>query len=92
MSINLHCEEVELWQTPTWVTEMCLSVSNPADGVCDGGWRGVLHRYKIWVRMHSQGIWENQEDYEHEQARINAHLKDLDAAAKKKRSLTFYSM
>lgn len=87
MSINLHCEEATVWQTPTWVTEMCMS--RGANGRPDGGWKGVLRRYKIWLRAQAYEGGKLDKDF---QEAIEDHLKDLDAAAKKKRSLTFYSM
>jgi len=43
MSMNLHCKEVDLWQTPTHITYMCYSNKN-------GGWKGILYRYSEWVR------------------------------------------
>ena len=33
MSMNLECSELDLWQTPTWVTYICFSNY-------DGGWMG----------------------------------------------------
>ena len=98
MSINLTCKEVELWQTPTWVTDMCVSVSRPPtkkpDGrwrfaSSDGGWRGVLFRYTCWVKARTEGAWANREDLEGMRDAVNRHLAELAKAVKKHKKLTF---
>lgn len=88
MSHNLTCDEVELWQTPTWVTDICLSIRK-AGNMPDGGWEGVLFRYKAWIQSHSQGRWNNREAFNAMNASIDEHMKVLDKAVKSNGSLTF---
>jgi len=85
MSMNLHCEEVELWQTPTWVTYII-------DSKGDGGWKGILRRYKIWVESHTQGVWSNRKELDSMRELVSHHIKELDRAAKSNRKLSFYIM
>lgn len=86
MSMNLYCDEIELYQTPTYITYMCLSYNKR--GRPDGGWKGVLKRYKVWVcnRVNS---WPTQEDYDEWQRNIDTHLKAVDEAVKKHGRLHF---
>ena len=82
MSMNLHCKEVELWQTPTWVTYLI-------ESDMDGGWKGVLKRYKMWVESHTQGSFESEEALNFKREIVNDHLKQLDHAVKDNRKLHF---
>lgn len=81
MSINLYCEQMELWQTPTHITYMCYSNN-------DGGWRGVRYRYSHWVKSHLNGSWKDQKAYEAEKERVDEHLRQLH----KFKELKFYTM
>jgi hypothetical protein len=76
MNLTLHDGEdgsqIELWQTPTWVTWVCLSY-NPDTKEPDGGHEGVRRRYKQWVESHRNGVW-NDEDFEYEKERVDKHL------------------
>jgi len=80
MSMNLYLSEgeegpeIRLWQTPTFVTEMCLSYK---DGHPDGGMEGVLRRYQIWVRSHADGIWNSKEELEMMRARVRSHIDEI---------------
>jgi len=53
MNLTLHDgedgPEIELWQTPTHITWMCLSY-NPETKEPDGGHEGVRRRYLEWVK------------------------------------------
>ena len=78
MSKNLTLHEangkdVHLWQTPSFITDMCLSVNQA--GIFDGGMEGVRRRYIIWVNSHQNGMWESGEDLEHMRERIKEHTK-----------------
>ena len=83
MSLNLRCDQVELLQTPTWITEICYSNS-------DGGWAGILFRYEKWVSSSLDGVWKNKEDYDHTYKFVSEHIKSLRDAVKKNKSLKFY--
>lgn len=51
--------EIGLWQTPTWVTWICLSF-DPTTKDPDGGHEGVRRRYVEWVKSHADGVWTDQ--------------------------------
>jgi len=78
MSLNLHCKEVDLWQTPTHITMMCYSNN-------DGGWEGIRYRYLQWVASHTNGVWKNPQDLADEKTRVKEHTDRLMS----KKSLTF---
>lgn len=82
MSMNLHCEEVELWQTPTWVTYICYSNG-------DGGWKGILYRYEQWVKGRLNGVWKKDYEYTDMKQTIDEHLAIINNAVKKHKKLTF---
>jgi len=44
--MNLHCEEVELYQTPTWVTWLCY-YSN-YDKKIPSTWQDIREKYILW--------------------------------------------
>ena len=83
MSMNLHLSEgvegpeTSLWQTPTHITEMCLSYDRKNGGVPDGGMVGVMRRYQIWVRSHTNGVWNSREELDGMRERVNTHLEDI---------------
>lgn len=52
MSMNLHCSEVPLVQTPTCITYMCLG---PHDNP-EKDWRAIRDRYIKWLESHWQGL------------------------------------
>ncbi len=78
MSLNLTLNdgkngpEIPLWQTPTWVTLVCLS-HNPETNEFDGGHNGIRRRYIKWVESHANKNWENSKDLDRE--KIKNHIK-----------------
>ena len=79
MSINLHCNEVELWQTPTHITNMCFSNN-------DGGSQGIKYRYLEWVKSHLNGVFQNKQEMNEKQEHIKAHIEEINSFKK----LTFF--
>ena len=71
MGMNLHCDETDLWQTPTYITDMCMSLDD--NGNPDGGMEGVRKRYLMWVRGRLNGAWRTKEDYEIEEMIVQEH-------------------
>ena len=71
MSMNLHCDEMDLWQTPTYITYMSMSLDN--NGNPDGGMEGVRKRYLMWVKSRLNGVWRDQEEYEIEKMNVEEH-------------------
>lgn len=51
MSMNLGCEEMELWETPTYISYMCLCVGKNKNGryIVDKDWKAIRFRYIEWV-------------------------------------------
>ena len=68
MSMNLKCSHAELWQTPTYITNMCLLHDDPVK---------VLQSYKLWVLSHLNGVWEDQDDYNNIKALVRDHCNTL---------------
>ena len=83
MSKNLHLTEgeegpeINLWQTPTFITEMCLSYDST--GQPDGGMTGVMRRYQIWVWSQTNGVWNSTEEFEEMRARVQTHIEQIQA-------------
>jgi hypothetical protein len=84
MSMNLHCKEVELWQTPTYITNMCFYQFDRSRD----GWRNILYRYLEWVKHFSDGVWESEEEYNDMRERIKDHIIELNSFSE----LHFYIM
>lgn len=79
MSLNLTLHngengpQIPLWQTPTWVTFICLSY-DPETNEPDGGHEAVRRRYIQWVKQHINGKWDSVEDLEYERERVKEHI------------------
>jgi hypothetical protein len=76
--MNLYAEdekghEVELWQTPTWITRLCLYRHNGKKRK----WKDTLHLYSQWVDQHTQGVWHSEEEYKDMKTRVDEHLYEL---------------
>ena len=70
MSMNLLCNHLELWQTPTFITNMCRLHDDPV-------WS--LMAYRHWVVSQLDGVWENREkEYENLERCIKDHCTELD--------------
>jgi hypothetical protein len=82
MSMNLTLydndtgQDIELWQTPSYITWMCLSY-NPETKEPDGGHEGVRRRYIEWVKSHVNGVWKDVEELHHETLRTWDHIKEI---------------
>ena len=66
MSMNLHCNQLDLWQTPTFVTYMCTMqpeghVGNDLTG--DDAKR-ALHMYIQWAKDQNVKVTRTAEDAE----------------------------
>ena len=90
MSMNLHCKEMDLRQTPTCITNMCVYVGVGKDGhgVQDKNWKAIRYRYIQWVKSHLNGVWEDPDDYEWVRKSIEEHIDELMSFKK----LHFYVM
>lgn len=69
MSINLHCNKIDLWQTPTYITYMCLETSTL---------KSALKAYLYWISNQSIKVIKTPEDQkladqQREQIRIHTN-------------------
>lgn len=82
MNLTLHDGEygpqIDLWQTPTWVTWICLSY-DPDTGTPDGEHAGVRRRYIQWVKSHLNGLWTDEEELEWERERVKIHTEEVNS-------------
>ena len=78
MSLNLTLvsestgKEINLWQTPTYITFMCLS-SDPETLLPDGGMLAVRRRYLLWLDSNLNGVWKSSEDLDAMREDISEH-------------------
>ncbi|KKL99996.1 hypothetical protein LCGC14_1808850 [marine sediment metagenome] len=93
MSMNLHCDEIELEQIPTWITYMIYSPDKNNDPC--GGWHGVLYRLKQWYGHEKQIAFNSAADNPREQEWIDIdYLNKIEClnSAADRGPLTFYIM
>ena len=82
MSMNLTLtdkttdRDIDLWQTPTFITWMCLSY-NPETKEPDGGQEGVRRRYLEWVSSRTDGVWKDKEELDWMCERVRQHSKTI---------------
>jgi len=83
MNLTLHDgedgPEVELWQTPTFITWMCLSY-DPETQAPDGGHEGVRRRYLIWIEGQLSGVWKDMDEFRFLKKEIDEHTKLINSA------------
>jgi len=77
MSMNLHADKLELWQTPTWVTHVCLYTENEKGEQVKDTWRSTRFRYAAWVKGSLNGVWNDPSDYERQSTLVKEHLSRL---------------
>ncbi len=83
MSMNLVAfvgkEEVNLYQTPTHITYMCLMNK---DGLIEHELTGdeakrALFLYLEWVKSTNNGVWEDEEALESARQRLGFHVSSI---------------
>ena len=73
MSMNLHCDETELWQTPTWLSYVALYDA-------DGKQRSVKetqHIYLSWVESTCNGRYELASQAREQRDLVNYHIEKV---------------
>lgn len=74
MSMNLHCDEMELYQTPTKVTYECIQSE-------DDSWEVIRDRYIAWVRSQYEKMprttQEEEFDYKDKKEWCEDHISEL---------------
>ncbi len=73
MSMNLHSPQLDLWQTPTWLTYLALY---DADGN-ERTLKEKKHIYASWVKGQSNGAYAGTEAADRMRVRISDHLSNL---------------
>jgi len=78
MSMNLNARvdgrDVELWQTPTQITNMICVNSEGMIGTLTGKEaKRALHSYRAWVSGSMNGAWETEE-YNRRRAVVDEHI------------------
>jgi hypothetical protein len=66
--MNLHCNKIDLWQTPTHITYMCLV---PEDPVL------ALKMYTIWVESTTSGVWESSDALMLARDNVHSHIDEV---------------
>lgn len=80
MSINLYCNKKDLWQTPSQITDMCMT---QADGTIAFELTGkkakhALYIYRSWVQGSTDGVYHTKEDADYSQAMAKGEIMDID--------------
>jgi len=98
MSMNLHLkvddQEIDLWQTPTSITHMCLVNHNfeiqfEVEG--EAALRAIAI-YTTWVRSTLNGIWDDEEDLRTHQVFVSDHISDIKNAVTKGHKVNVYQL
>ena len=93
MSMKLHCDFVELWQTPTSITKMCLFDGSilyyPILRKKEA--RRALSLYKIWASGTIDGAWSDEGELSEAREALRLHLDEVDQAILK-RGLEVYAV
>lgn len=83
MSMNLHCKQVELWQTPTKITYMCMTFAKgKVTSVKGKRAAAALKRYLWWACLMDL-VWTGTKEELREEVRIRrVHEKEVLQAIK----------
>jgi len=71
--MNLHCKEIELCQTPTYITWLCFFGDYNKHEI--DNWENIREKYIAWYQG-TRGFY-TEEDYE-----LQSHIKNLRAQKK----------
>lgn len=76
--MNLHCNMIELWQTPTYITYMCMTFDDgePKTRVNGNQAKEALQRYIHWIKRPLGGAWNVREVRSHNDA-VRFHLEEI---------------
>lgn len=79
MSMNLYCNKIELWQTPTYISYMCMVSSSGLilSVVKNKRAKQALYCYIHWVKSTLNGVWEDPEVLQINTDNVNDHIKDI---------------
>jgi hypothetical protein len=98
MSINMYLtvdgKEVSLWQTPTYITYMCMTTDN---GVFEYELTGkqakaAIARYFEWVSSHADGVFQSSEEADSMRSIVKEHINAVRHAIMKAKRVVVYAM
>lgn len=86
MSMNLNCNLVELWQTPTSITYMCLETDQGFLNEVKGKQaKAALARYIHWIKGSANGIYKSPKEADTARKYINDHIEEVNKVIKNKK-------
>jgi hypothetical protein len=97
MSVNLNLtvdnKPVDLWQTPTEVTYMCLITDNGEFNweLTGNKARAAIARYIAWARSRSDGVYKNRKDADDKRRLVKEHTDRIEATISKARQIKVYA-
>ena len=68
--MNLYCDEIELWQTPTWLSELAVYD-------CNGEERDVeetIYIYTSWVESTLNWCFQSAEEAAEDRKKVKEHI------------------
>ena len=81
MSMNLHCNKVDLWQTPTHISYMCTMNEEGARYEVTGKEaKRALFSYIEWVKSTLNGVYSTPEEiqnYERHKESVQYHIEEV---------------
>ena len=95
MSMNLHCNNVELWQTPTYITYMCMALKDGYSFEFKGvNARRALYAYMQWAMSRFDSFCGTDEELKVHNANRKYAVEHCDTVreAIKSRGLRVYVM
>ena len=84
MSMNLHCNRIELQQTPTHITYMCMVQPNGQISPVVTGQKAkhALQIYIQWLQGKTDGIFHSTEDLERVRKFMNEEIESIEILLK----------
>lgn len=79
LTLKVNGRNIELWQTPTYITYMCLMGSDGkhSDKTEIEEAKRAIYCYLTWVKSTANGVWGNHEDYLYAREQLNNHVKEI---------------
>ena len=90
--MNLHCNRMELRQTPTYITYMCMVQPDGSipDEVAGLKAKHALQIYSQWIRSSINGPWYDVESLSAARAWLSEELGHLQEVLKSRKKLVVY--
>ena len=90
--MNLHCNRMDLRQTPTYITNMCMV---QADGSIPGEVTGIkakhaLQIYVRWIESSLNGCWTDTESLDIAKNCLYFEIRHIQEVLKSKKKLIVY--